>query len=98
MEEFEERFIKPIVSASYPATLAALSLAVLQVTAISGSPATYSLKNTLLTSAAAFLISAFFIFFYNIYPTRKELWTVAAITFLVGLLLSVASVLLLYII
>ena len=96
MEEFEERFIKPIVNASYPATLAALSLTVLQVTAIAGgSPASY-IKNTLLTAAAAFLVSAFSIFFYNIYPTRKKLWTVAAITFLAGLLLSILSVFLLF--
>jgi hypothetical protein len=96
MEEFEERFIKPIVNASYPATLAALSLAVLQVTAISGAPTPISLKNTLLIAAAAFLVSAFSIFFYNIYPTRKKLWTVAAIAFLAGLVLSIVSVFLLF--
>ncbi len=32
--EFEEKFIKPIVHASYPGTLAALNLTVLQVTPV----------------------------------------------------------------
>jgi hypothetical protein len=99
MEEFEEKFIKPIVNASYPATLAALSLAVLQVTGISSTTSSSvfsSLKYTLLSAAATFLLSAFSIFFYSIYPTRKKLWTSAAITFLAGLSLSILSVLLLF--
>jgi hypothetical protein len=96
MEEFEEKFIKPIVNASYPATLAALSLTVLQVTGFGGETP-YSLKFTLLLGASTFLLSAFSIFFYSIYPTRKKLWTAAAVTFLVGLLFSVISVLLLFV-
>jgi len=98
MEEFEEKFIKPIVNASYPGTLAALSLTVLQVTGLSGERTPVSLKVTLLTGAAAFLLSAFSIFFYSIYPTRKKLWTITALSFLIGLLCSVASVFLLFII
>jgi len=98
MEEFEERFIKPIVNASYPATLSALSLTVLQVTGLSGKPTPYPLKTTLLLAAAAFLLSAFSIFFYNIYPTRKKLWTVAAVAFLIGLFCAIVSVFLLFII
>jgi len=97
MEEFEEKFIKPIVNASYPGTLAALSLTVLQVTGLSGTTATpLLLKLTLLTGAATFLLSAFSIFFYSIYPTRKRLWTSAAMMFLVGLFCLIASVLLLF--
>jgi len=98
MEEFEEKFIKPIVNASYPGTLAALSLTVLQVTGLSGTPTPFSLKTTLLVAAAAFLLSAFSIFFYSIYPTRKKLWTSTAITFLIGLFCSILSVLLLFVI
>jgi len=98
MEEFEEKFIKPIVNASYPGTLAALSLTVLQVTGMSGVPAPLSLKITLLLGAASFLLSAFSIFFYSIYPTRKKLWTSTAVTFLVGLLCSIISVFLLFVI
>jgi len=98
MEEFEEKFIKPIVNASYPATLAALSLTVLQVTGIGGAVPPSSLRITLLSAAAAFLLSAFSVFFYSIYPTRKKLWTTTAITFLFGLFCSVISVLLLFII
>jgi len=98
MEEFEEKFIKPIVNASYPATLAALSLTVLQVTGLGGTAPPFSLRITLLLGAAAFLLSSFSVFFYSIYPTRKKLWTVAAVTFLIGLFFSIFSVLLLFII
>jgi hypothetical protein len=42
-------------------------------------------------SSDLFLLSAFYIFFYSIYPTRKTLWTGAATTFLLGLLLLVSS-------
>jgi hypothetical protein len=93
MEEFEEKFIKPIVNASYPATLAALSLAVLQI-----GPVSLSLKTALLLGAGTFLLSAFCVFFYCIYPTRKMLWTVGAINFLIGLSCSIMSVFLLFII
>ena len=95
MEEFEEKFIKPIVNASYPGTLAALSLTVLQVT---GERTPFSLKITLLLGATMFLLSAFSIFFYSIYPTRKKLWTATAVTFLIGLFCSIVSVFLLFII
>ena len=98
MEEFEAKFIKPIVNASYPGTLAALSLTVLQVTGQSGKPTLPSLRIALLLGAAAFLLSAFSVFFYSIYPTRKKLWTSTAITFLIGLFCSIVSVLLLFII
>ena len=98
MEDFEERFIKPIVNASYPGTLAALSLTVLQVTGITGRLPPFSLKITLLLGSASFLLSAFSIFFYSIYPTRRKLWTRTAVTFLVGLFCSVLAVFLLFII
>ena len=96
MEEFEEKFIKPIVNASYPGTLAALSLTVLQVTGISGERTPFSLRIALLLGASAFLLSAFSIFFYSIYPTRKRLWTTTAVSFLIGLCCSVVSVFLLF--
>ena len=95
MEEFEEKFIKPIINASYPGTLAALSLAVLQVTPTGKTP--LPLKFTLLVGAVTFLLSAFSIFFYSIYPTRKKLWTSAAVMFLVGLFCLISSVFLLFV-
>ncbi len=98
MEEFEEKFIKPIVNASYPGTLAALSLTVLQITGLRGETAPIILKFTLLLGAVTFLLSAFSIFFYSIYPTRKKLWTTAAVMFLVGLFCLISSVLLLFIV
>jgi len=98
MEEFEEKFIKPIVNASYPATLAALSLTVLQITERGGTPPAFSLRITFLLGAAAFLLSAFSVFFHTIYPTRRKLWTIAAVAFLVGLFCSIVSVFLLFVI
>jgi hypothetical protein len=95
MEEFEEKFIKPIINASYPGTLAALSLTVLQITGM-GTPSV--LRYTLLLAAITFLSSAFSIFFYSIYPTRKKLWTTAAVMFLVGLFCLITSVLLLFVV
>jgi hypothetical protein len=95
MEEFEEKFIKPIVNASYPGTLAALSLTVLQIT---GMGTQSVLRYTLLLAAITFLSSAFSIFFYSIYPTRKKLWTTAAVMFLVGLFCLITSVLLLFVV
>lgn len=93
MEDFEEKFIKPIINASYPGTLAALSLAVLQI-----GVSTIVLRTVLLTGALSFLLSAFFIFFYSIYPARKKLWTLTAIAFLVGLSCSILAALLLFIV
>jgi hypothetical protein len=95
MEEFEEKFIKPIVNASYPGTLAALSLTVLQIT---GMQTPSVLRYTLLLAAITFLSSAFSIFFYSIYPTRKKLWTTAAVMFLIGLFCLITSVLLLFVV
>jgi hypothetical protein len=93
-EDFEKKFIGPIVNASYPGTLAALSLAVLQV---GGTETPLVLKFVLSLGAMMFLLSAFFIFFYSIYPTRKKLWTGTAITFLLGLSWLILSVFLLLI-
>ncbi len=92
-DEFGQKFITPIINASYPGTLAALSLAVLQV----GGTESDALRYTFLIGATMFLLSAFFIFFYSIYPTRKKLWTTTAITFLLGLICSLLSVFLLFI-
>jgi hypothetical protein len=94
MDDEFEKFIKPIINASYPGTLAALSLAVLQV---GGRESSLALKFVLSLGAMMFLLSAFFIFFYTIYPTRKKLWTGTAITFLFGLSWLIASVFLLLI-
>ena len=85
-EEFE-RLIRPIRNASAPGTLAALCVAALRVSG----DLPYALKYGLLTGAIMFLLSAFFVFFYSIYPTRKRFWTVTAVTFLLGLLSLVSS-------
>lgn len=92
-EEFEKKFIRPIINASYPGTLAGLSLATMQV----GQEAAREIKYTLLMGSLMFLLSAFFIFFYSIYPTRKKLWTGTAMTFLFGLFWIILSVFLLFI-
>jgi hypothetical protein len=97
VQEFEEKFIKPIVSASYPATLAALSLTVLKVTDLGGAVPPFSLRITLLLGSTTFLLSAFSVFFYRIYPTRRRLWSSAAVTYLCGLFCIIISVLILLI-
>jgi len=98
MEEFEQKFVKPIINACLPGTLAALNLTILQVISLQGEAAPFALKFTLLTGATAFLASALAIFFYSIYPTRRKLWTVCAILFLAGLFNLIASSLLLFIV
>jgi len=92
--EFEQRFIKPITNASYPATLAALSLTIYRVTLMGASPP-QSLKTVLLVAAATFLLASLSLFFYTLYPTRGKLWTVTAVCYLLGLLALMASVVIL---
>jgi hypothetical protein len=89
-KEFEERFIKPIIHASYPGTLAALNLTALQVVA---ADTPWAIKFLLSFGSIMFLISAFSVFFYTIYPTLKKLWTTTAISFLLGLTSSLIAVL-----
>jgi len=86
-----ESLIEPIENASRPGTLAGLTLAVLQVTP--GEP--WFLKFILGIGAIMFLFSALFMFFYTIYPMMKRLWTFTAITFLLGLIGSIISSMLL---
>ena len=87
--EFEEKFIKPIVHASYPGTLAALNLTVLQVTPVD---APQIIRMIIALGSMTFLLSAFTIFFYTIYPTKKRLWTITARAFLLGLFCSVIAI------
>ena len=101
-EEFEEMFIKPIVNAAYPGTLAGLDLAVIQLTEPSGCPTilslpipppyTHPLGVVLALGSIAFLVSAFAIFFHTVYPSRRKYWTIGALTFLFGLGFSLAAV------
>ena len=88
-EEFENRFIRPIINASYPGTLAALNLTVLQVT---GPDASMLIKMLIALGSVTFLISSYSIFFYTIYPSRRKLWISTAISFLAGLTFSLIAV------
>jgi hypothetical protein len=92
-EEFEERFIKPIINASYPGTLAGLGLAALSITGARSLILTLSLAS----GALLFLLSAFFLFLYTVRPTRRRYWTGSALSFLLGLVASIISVLILVI-
>lgn len=92
--EFEQRFIKPITNASYPATLAALSLTVYRVMMMGESVPDY-LRVVLLVAAATFLLASLSLFFYTLYPTRGRLWSVAATCYLSGLFALMASVVML---
>jgi uncharacterized membrane protein YwaF len=86
-DEFEN-LIKPIRNASAPGTLAALSLAALKI-----GDFPRELRFGLLLGAIMFLSSAFFIFFFSIYPTKRSLWTSAAVAFLLGLFCLIISAL-----
>jgi hypothetical protein len=88
----EEKRLKPIINACYPGTLTGLSLAVLQFTGSEN----LILRLTLLLTALLFLLSTFFIFFYTLYHRRSWLWTCTAITFILGLVGSLAAVIMLF--
>jgi hypothetical protein len=90
--EFEEKFVRPIVNACYPGTLAALSLAAISINASISD----ALKVVTLIATLLYTLAAFFIFFYTIYPTRKRLWTLTAVTFLSGLCCSIIAALILF--
>jgi hypothetical protein len=96
MSEFDERFIKPIVSASYPGTLAGLCLTSMIVSKLSTVPPV-TLQIALLLGAMSFLLSSFSIFFYRIYPSRKKLWTFSSVMYILGLICLVTSVFILFI-
>ena len=89
-EELQDRFIKPIVNACYPGTLAALNLTVLNVM---GLDAPDYFKVPIAFGSMMFLIASFSIFFYTIYPTKRKLWTTTALSFLIGLVCSLIAVL-----
>lgn len=91
-EDTDKRFIKPITNASYPATLAALTLTVYRVAVIGGEPP-LALKNVLLIGATSFLLSSLSIFFYSLYPTKTKLWTSTALLYLFGLFALLSAVL-----
>ena len=86
--QIEERF-RPLVVASYPATLAGLSLAAMQITG-KGAPAILTIL--LGWAGMLFLISSFAGFFHVLYPTRRYLWTTMGIAFISGLSMSLLSV------
>jgi len=88
-KDLEDKFIKPIVNACYPATLAALNLTVLQFT---GPDSPQVIRILIALGSIMFLLSSFSIFFYTIYPTKRKLWTTAATSFLQGLASSLIAV------
>ena len=93
-DEIEERFMKPIVDASFPGIMAALSLTVFGIIDIRETPPMY-LRIALLSGTFSFILSSFCIFFYGVYPTRKKLWTATALFFLTGLFASLTAVVML---
>ncbi len=68
-----------------------MDLAVLQFSATPGTV----LSLAFLLGASGFMISAFSIFSYTLYPTRKKVWTSSAIGFISGLAFSVVAILIL---
>lgn len=94
-DDFEERFIKPIVSASYPATLAGLSLTALVVSKVGYPDSPIALQFFLVMATFVLLISAVCSFFFRIYQKRKVLWTISALMYLTGLICIIVSVIIL---
>lgn len=86
-EDYEKLFVEPIINASRPATLASLTLTILKF----GSNDPVILQIILTIAAIMFLLSSFFLFFYSIYSSRRILWIGASITFLLGLLCSITT-------
>ena len=80
-------FVEPIINATRPGTLAGLSMTVLKFSQTDPLP----LRFTLVIGVIMFLLSSLFIFFYTLYPTRKNLWVLTASTFLIGLCCSIIS-------
>jgi len=87
-DKTEEMLLRPIINASAPGTLAALGLAVLQVTGVRS----LAVRLILGSGSLMFTICAFTFFFYSIYPARRLLWSLTALTFLIGLVFSLLSV------
>lgn len=88
-EEFERKFIRPIINASNPGTLAALNPTALQVT---GTETITVITILIALGSMLFIVSAFSIFFYTLYPTKGMLWTSTALSFLAGLTCSLVAV------
>jgi hypothetical protein len=93
-DEIQERYMKPIVDASFPGIMAALSLTVFGIIDIRETPPMY-LRIALLSGTFSFILSSFSLFFYGVYPTRKRLWTATALFFLAGLFASLVAVIML---
>jgi len=96
--ESEQRFIQPIIEASYPATLSGLDLTVLTISGFGGRPIPLPLSLALLFGAATFLLSAFAIFAHSLYPTRRSIWMLTAVTYLLGLVASIVAVVVLLVV
>ena len=90
-EKYDSSYVEPIINASRPGTLAALSMSILKFS--TNDPIAF--QALLSVGAIMFLLSSFFIFFYTIYSTRRFLWACTAVTFLFGLLCSITSSILL---
>jgi hypothetical protein len=93
LSDFRERFIEPIDNASKPATIAALNFAAVVLLPSTG---TFDiiLRVLLGVGGLLFLLSAFAIFFFTIYPSRRGLWLTGSFSFLLGLVLSMTGLLL----
>jgi hypothetical protein len=92
MAEFKERFIDPIDYASKPATIAALNFAVVVLVPTQQSDIFDAILKIILgVGGLLFLISAFAIFFFSIYPSKRGLWLTGSLSFLLGLVLTVVG-------
>jgi hypothetical protein len=82
-----EKFVEPIANAVRPGTLAALSMTILKFSETDP----LAFRMLLSVGAILFLISSLLIFFYTLYPQRKILWTFTAVAFMMGLICTTTS-------
>jgi hypothetical protein len=99
MSEAREKFLEPIDNASKPATIAGLNFAVVVLfqngSVLGGlalNPELAALLRSLLgIGGLLFLISAFAVFFFTIYPSRRGLWVTSSFSFLLGIVVTMVG-------
>jgi hypothetical protein len=87
MNQESEKFVEPIANAVRPGTLAALSMTILKFS--ESDP--FAFRILLSVGAILFLLSSLLIFFYTLYPQHRILWTFTAVGFMIGLICTTTS-------
>jgi hypothetical protein len=89
-ESLARRFIEPIDNASKPATIATLNFAVV-ILIPTQNILDLVLRTLLGVGGLMLMLSSFAVFFFSVYPTRRRLWLVGALAFLIGLSATIVA-------